>query len=193
MKKITILSTAILMAFCSSIYPQSASIDKYKGNWDFETSESKLTFKIGNMFIFNVKGEMPIINGFFKNGDHPKIKALINVSLIETGINKRDNHLKSEDFFYTEKYPQIEFSSNQVSKNSIDNGYEYQAKGKLKIRGIEKEETVFFNIESLSNSEISIIGEAKINRLDYEVDHQMAGMDDVATVKFEVKGILQKE
>ncbi len=75
--------------------------------------KTKLTFKIGNMFIFNAKGKMPIINVFFKNDDKPKINALINVSLISTGIDKRDDNLKSEDFFYTEKFPHIEFSSNR--------------------------------------------------------------------------------
>lgn len=179
-----------LMFYWISLNAQSPSIEKYKGNWDFKTSESRLTFKIGNMFIFNVKGEMPVKNGSFKNDDQLKIKALIDVSSINTGNKKRDDHLKSEDFFYTEKYPLIEFSGTSVEMNKTDEDYTFQSKGKLKIRGIEKEELVLFNIEQVSKSEILITGKAKINRLDYEVDYEMAGMDDEATVIFEVKAIL---
>ncbi len=41
MKKITVLSIILLMAFSLSMFPQSASIEKYKGNWDFDTYENK--------------------------------------------------------------------------------------------------------------------------------------------------------
>ncbi len=135
---------------------------------------------------------MSVKSGFLKNDDQLKIEVLINASSINTGINKRDDHLKSEDFFYTEKYPLIEFSSSRVEMNKTDEEYAFQTKGMLKIRGIEKEELVLFNIEQVSKSEILITGKAKINRLDYDVDYQMAGMDDNATVKLEVKAILQK-
>lgn len=182
----------LLVLYSFSIKAQSNVIEKYKGNWEFKTTESKLTFKIGNMFIFNVKGEMSVKSGFLKNDDQLKIEVLINASSINTGINKRDDHLKSEDFFYTEKYPLIEFSSSRVEMNKTDEEYAFQTKGMLKIRGIEKEELVLFNIEQVSKSEILITGKAKINRLDYDVDYQMAGMDDNATVKLEVKAILQK-
>jgi polyisoprenoid-binding protein YceI len=176
----------------SNLIVKAQSLANVNGNWEFIVSESKVTFKIGNMFIFNVKGEMPVKSGHLLNDNKLEIKAIIGASYINTGNNKRDEHLRSEDFFYTEKYPQIEFQSNQASKNTIDNGYKYQTIGILKIRGIEKEETVFFNIEKLNESEILITGEAKINRLDYDVDHQMAGMDDVAKVKLDVKAKLKK-
>lgn len=181
---------AVLYSF--TLNAQVNSLENYEGNWDFKASGSKVTFKIGNMFIFNVKGEMPVKTGHFFNDNELEIKAVIGASYINTGNNKRDDHLRSEDFFYTEKYPQIEFISNQAAKNTIDNGFEYQTIGKLKIRGIEKEETVFFNIEKLNESEILITGEATINRLDYDVDHQMAGMDDAAKVKLEVKAKLKE-
>jgi polyisoprenoid-binding protein YceI len=192
MKVKIIVGMLLTVLFSTSIHSQTANLNNYKGNWDFKSSESEVTFKIGNIFIFNVKGEMPVKSGHFIYNNKLEIKAVIGASYIHTGNNKRDEHLRSEDFFYTEKYPQIEFVSNQVSKNTIDNGYDYQSIGKLKIRGIGKEETVFFNVEKLSESEILITGEAKINRLHYDVDHQMAGMDDLAKVKLEVKAKLKE-
>jgi polyisoprenoid-binding protein YceI len=189
--KIAIISLLIL-SFSSNGIAQSNSIEEFKGNWYFKTHESKITFKIGNMFIFNVKGEVPLKDGHFKNTDEIYVEAVFDIASISTGIDKRDNHLKSEDFFYTEKYPVIEFKTSIIEKNNSDEDYSYQTKGKLKIRGIEKEELVLFNIEKIKTSEILITGMAKINRLDYDVDYEMSGMDDKATVKFEVKANLKE-
>lgn len=189
--KISIILLLIL-SFSSNVIAQSNSIEEFKGNWYFKTPESKITFKIGNMFIFNVKGEVPLKDGHFKNTDEIYVEAVFDIASISTGNDKRDNHLKSEDFFNTEKYPVIEFKSGRIEKNNSDKDYSYQTKGKLKIRGIEKEELVLFNIEKIKTSEILITGMARINRLDYDVDYEMSGMDDKAIVKFEVKANLKE-
>ena len=180
----------LFLIFALAMNVQSQSLDEYNGKWNFDTDNSTVSFKIGNLFILNVSGDMNVLQGYFKKGEDTEIKTTIDVASINTGINKRDEHLKSEDFFNVEKYPEIKFHSNHEIVESEDKKYRYQTKGMLTIRGIEKEETVLFNIEKEGNH-VVIKGEAEINRFDYDVDHKMAGMGDEATVIFDVRATLK--
>jgi len=165
-------------------------LNEFEGEWNFKPAESEVKFKIGNLFILNVKGEMPLKKGhLINNNDQFEVKVVIDPTSLETGINKRDDHLKSEDFFYVEKYPVIEFVGTQVLKNNNEkrDKYKYKTTGNLTIRSVTKEKEVYFNIEKISHTEILITGESKINRIEYNVDYDMAGMGEEAKVKFEVK------
>lgn len=66
----------------------------------------------------------------------------INTSSVSTGIERLDSHLKNKDFFDSDKYPQIEFSSIKID--------DVNAKGELKFRGITQE--ISFPIEIGENS-----------------------------------------
>lgn len=195
-RKVKLIVGIILFVFLStSIYSQTKSLENYKGTWDFKASESKVTFKIGNMFIFNVKGEMPLKKGYMINkNDQFEVNVVIDPASLETGINKRDEHLKSEDFFYVEQFPIIEFTGHKVSLNDNEkkDKYTYRTKGMLTIRGVTKEEYVYFNIEKVDQTGILITGQSKINRLDYNVDYDSAGMGEEAKVKFEVKAQIKE-
>lgn len=56
-------------------------------------------------------------------------------SSVNTGTEQRDNHLKSDDFFNAEKYPQLKFQSDSFKQVSGDN---YELKGQLTIRDITR-------------------------------------------------------
>lgn len=195
-KKVNLIIGIILFVlFSASIYSQTNSLENYRGLWDFKTSESKVTFKISNMFIFNVKGDMPVKKGYLKNNnDQFEVNVIIDPTSLETGNDKRDDHLKTEDFFHVEKYPVIEFSGDKVSTNDNEkkDKYSYKTTGKLSIRSVTKDEVVYFNIEKISNTEILITGESNINRFDYYVDYDSAGMGEEAKVKFEVKAQIKE-
>ena len=138
---------------------------------------------------------MQLKQGYLINQkDQFKVKVVVDPTQLETGIDKRDDHLKSEDFFYVEKYPVIEFTGDQISSNNNEkkDKYSYKTTGKLSIRDVSKEKVVYFNIEKLSHTEILITGESKINRLAYNVDYDMAGMGEEAKVKFEVKAQIKE-
>ena len=191
MKNVMMTNLLVFMfSFLLNITTTAAQINSLKdveGNWEFQVDESELTFKIGNMYIFSVKGEMPIKKGVFqKSSDATKIEVTIDISSISTGITKRDDHLKSEDFFNTKKYPEIDFYSENTLLNKNGRNYAFMSQGTVEIKGIQNLEIIYFNINKLSEDKISITGEATLNRLVYKIDYEMAGMDDEATVKFEV-------
>lgn len=71
------------------------------------------------------------------------IKGSVDVATINTGVEKRDEHLKSSDYFDMEKYPKMTFNSTSITKE----GDKYVMKGKLKIKDVEREETITFTFE----------------------------------------------
>ena len=184
----TLKKTGLLLCFISIftlINSQESPLGLVTGEWKFAVG-SELTFEIGNLFLFSVEGAMPVKEGIYRNKEELKVDVTINAAKLNTGNKKRDEHLNTEDFFYTEKYPNIYYESDRIRKNRLKNEYEYVSIGKLTIRGIKKEEKVFFNIEKINNNAVIINGKAEINRFDYDLDHKMAGMDDIATISFDI-------
>ncbi len=70
------------------------------------------------------------------------MQGTIKVASIDTGNAKRDEHLRSPDFFDAATFPEITFNSTRVEKR----GDAYVMVGPLTIRGVTKEVAVPFNI-----------------------------------------------
>lgn len=68
------------------------------------------------------------------------IEGSVDVTTIQTGKPMRDEHLKSEDYFHAEKYPKMTFKSTKIEKNAGG----FIMKGKMKIKDVEREETIVF-------------------------------------------------
>jgi len=68
-----------------------------------------------------------------------KVNATIKVSSITTGVEERDTHLKSAEFFDAAKYPVITFVSSSVSKSSATS---YSVTGNLTMHGVTKPVTL---------------------------------------------------
>lgn len=117
-----------------------------KINWVFDPAHSEITFKVKHLMISNVKGEFKEFEASLISEDdnfkHAIAKARIHVDSISTNNVDRDGHLKSADFFETEKYPTIDFTSTSIEKYDDENG---KLKGNLTIKGITKE--VSFDLE----------------------------------------------
>lgn len=68
------------------------------------------------------------------------ISGSVDVKTISTGNKQRDRHLMSDEYFDVAKFAKISFSSTSITKE----GDTYKMKGKLKIKGVEKEVTFTF-------------------------------------------------
>lgn len=73
-----------------------------------------------------------------------EISGTVDVNTLDTGTPKRDEHLKSADYFDAVKYPTMSFGSISFAK---ENG-KFVMKGKMKIKSIEREETIVFTFEN---------------------------------------------
>ncbi|MDP4173214.1 MAG: YceI family protein [Bacteroidota bacterium] len=107
--------------------------------WALDPAHSRVQFSAKHMIISTVKGNF---NSYGVNvhteGDNfetADIEVIIDTSSIDTGAPDRDNHLRSDDFFNAEKYPQMKFKSTKLEKLDDES---YKLYGDLTIRDITK-------------------------------------------------------
>ena len=97
---------------------------------------SRIGFTVKHMMINKVYGQFNTYTGTFEydtnNLETSKADIKIDVSSINTGIEKRDTHLKSEDFFDVKKYPEISFELSKVEKVSEN---KFKVTGKMTMHG----------------------------------------------------------
>lgn len=142
--------------------------------WNIDPAHSHAEFKVKHMMISNVKGSFSGLSGSLtENTASPtlsRIEASVDVTTVSTGDPQRDGHLKSADFFDTEKYPRMTFVSTKVEKKA---DMEYAVTGDLTLHGVTK--PVTFAVEGPSapgkdpwgNTRIGLSATAKINRKDF--------------------------
>lgn len=129
-------------------------------------------FSVKHLMITNVKGEFKKFNAEidfdYTTKSFKVFKGVVETNSVDTGIEKRDNHLRSEDFFLSEKFPKMTFEM----KSYKGDGEEGEMTGDLTIRGITK--TVTFEVEDIGtikdfegNNRVGFTLKGKINRLDY--------------------------
>ena len=103
-----------------------------------DPTHSDISFRVKHMMISSVKGNF---NNYEASLEAEKedfsdaiFKCGIDVNSLYTGIEDRDLHLKSEEFFNCEKYPTIEFNSSSINTFSSEQHFEYTIDGQLKIK-----------------------------------------------------------
>ncbi|HEU4594048.1 MAG TPA: YceI family protein [Pyrinomonadaceae bacterium] len=79
------------------------------------------------------------------------VNAVIKTASVDTGIERRDAHLRNPDFFDAEKFPEITFRSTRVEKK----GDQYVAHGSFTMHGVTKEIALPFRINGLRKDEKS--------------------------------------
>lgn len=99
------------------------------------------------------------------------VEAVIKATSIDTGIERRDAHLRTADFFDVEKNPEITFKSSRIEKK----GKGFIAHGKFTMRGVSKEIALPFTINGVTRDEktgkttLGVTARTAVNRKDYGV------------------------
>lgn len=111
-----------------------------KIKWSIDPAHSEIAFKVKHLMITNVKGTFQTFNAniytYGKDFTTSEIELWIDTSSITTGFEKRDEHLKSTDFFNVKEHNQITFISNTISKPDTNGNCELC--GELVMNGICK-------------------------------------------------------
>lgn len=106
--------------------------------WKVDPMHSEVQFKVKHLVISTVTGTFNKFDASLEvegdDFDRAKATFSLDVESIATNVADRDAHLKSDDFFNAEKYPQLTFEGT-LKKISGDN---YKLSGPLTIRDITK-------------------------------------------------------
>jgi polyisoprenoid-binding protein YceI len=149
--------------------------------WTIDPVHSVAEFRVKHMMIANVRGHFTGVTGklLYNPSDLAKssVEASIDVATIDTRDPQRDAHLKSPDFFDSEKFPQLTFKSSKATRRSDG---EIVVSGPLTIHGVSKE--VEFVLEGPTppvkdpwgNTRIGVSATTKINRTDFGLNFNAA-------------------
>ena len=133
----------LLFGFCA----QSISAGE---RFKFDASHSTIGFSI-HQFLGTTRGTFSKFEGTIDlNREHPEkssVTARIDVRSIETKIEKRDNHLRSPEFFNVEKFPAMTFKSRSVKQTGPQSG---DIEGDLTMHGVTKPITLHVKLTSLN-------------------------------------------
>jgi polyisoprenoid-binding protein YceI len=167
----------------------------------FDPSHSTITFKVRHL-LGNAKGRFTKFNGTIEvDRDHPEkssVVATIQAASIDTAIAKRDEHLRSADFFNVPQYPEISFKSRRVKQTSPRAG---EIVGDLTMHGVTRPITL--NVQLLGASDSTAknpttrwrVTTAPLRRSNFGIGEGAGGSwmigDDVA-VNIEIEAVREK-
>lgn len=117
---------AVMTAAFLSLVPSLA----LASTWNIDPEHSSVEFKVRHLMVSNVKGVFGEVAGVVQVNEQDitksTVSATIDTTSIDTGVAKRDAHLKSPDFLDVAKYPAMTFVSRKIVKSGA---------GKLKLTG----------------------------------------------------------
>ena len=106
------------------------------GSWSVDSAHSTIEFRVRHMMIQTVGGRFREFEGGIVTGDDPFVWGTIEVASLETLHEERDAHLRSPDFFDTERYPEITFQAAEIEFNGDDR--HFTLPGELTIKGVTR-------------------------------------------------------
>ena len=114
--------------------PQDIRTAPAAGSYELDQSHSHVSFSARHLMVTKVRGRFPVTGGKLVIADDPQkssVEATIDVTAVESGDPKRDEHLRSVDFFDAENHPTVTFRSTKVDDH--DNG-EFTLEGDLTVK-----------------------------------------------------------
>jgi polyisoprenoid-binding protein YceI len=157
-----------IVLFATASFAQSTT-------WKFDKAHSQVKFNVTHLVISQVTGYFRTFDGTVKTTGEDftdaQIEFTIEAQSIDTDNEKRDNHLKSDDFFNAEKFPQLKFKSKSMKK--VGNN-KYKLTGDLTIRDVTKQ--VELNVvyggmanDGYGNKKAGFKITGTVNRFDYNL------------------------
>lgn len=175
--------------------PKAESGDKY----NLDPAHCSVAFKIAHAEVSQVFGLFSDISGAFVLDKADVSKSRLNVHVavasIYTGQAKRDEHLKSADFFNAKEFPTINFMSTGFAAAGDKT---YDVTGDLKLHGVTKKITV--KVTNPGETEFppksgkrvaGLIGEFKIKRSDFGMTTGIPMVGDEVVISFGLEGTKQ--
>jgi polyisoprenoid-binding protein YceI len=145
----------------------------FAGKYKLDTAHGEVGFKVKHLGISTVRGKFKDFAGAFdwdeKTGKLENLTATIKTSTIDTNEPKRDDHLRSPDFFDAKKFPTIEYKATKVETSA---NKPTKIIGNLTMHGVTKEVPLDVKYEGSTkdpwgNEHIGFEATGKINRKDF--------------------------
>lgn len=145
------------------------------GTYVLDPAHTTIGFVARHAMVTKTRGKFEDFEGTItvaENIADSKADVTIKSASINTGNDDRDGHVKGDDFFAVEKYPELTFTATSFNVDEAGNG---TVTGDLTIKGVTKPVTLNVETEGLAedpfgNTRFGFEATTKINRLDYGID-----------------------
>jgi polyisoprenoid-binding protein YceI len=151
--------------------------------WDIDTAHATAGFRVRHLMVSHVRGQLGPVSGTVIIDEQDVSRSRIDVSIDVRGIDsrdaKRDEHLRSADFFDVENHPTVTFRSTRVDAPRGLTG-DLRVTGELTIRGVSRPVTL--DVEGLQpaiqdpwgNARRGVSARARVNRKDWGLKWNLA-------------------
>jgi polyisoprenoid-binding protein YceI len=150
--------------------------DEASGTYDFDRAHSSIGFRIKHMGLVDVPGYFRDFTGKINYDASDVTKSSVEFTAkmesVDTGIEGRDKHLRSPDFFEVEKFPEMTFKSTKVEKR----GDNLLVTGDFSMKGVTKQisfpvTVAGFLKDQRGGTRMGAVAQTVINRRDFGVNY----------------------
>lgn len=173
------------------------SPEESTGTYNFDKAHSSIGFRVRHMGLVDVPGYFRDFSGTVKYDGKDVTKSSVEftakMTSVDTGVARRDDHLRNADFFEVEKYPDMTFKSTKVEKK----GKSWMLTGDLTMKGVTKQISFPFDVVGFVKDErkttVGVTAETTINRRDFGINFGKNMPNGIATLSDDVKVVLNIE
>lgn len=197
-KILTKLTIALAISLSTNMAIAQTKIEA--GKYQIDPMHSKVGFEVPHLVVSSVEGMFKSFEGNIEISQDitkSKVVASVNIDSIDTGVGKRDEHLKSPDFFDSKKYPKMSFESRSITGSPES----FTMEGDLIIKGQKK--SVKFTgkylgavTDGYGNRKVALQASAQVNRKDFGLNWNSmveAGpvVGDTVTIELKIQAAKQ--
>lgn len=152
-----------------------------KSKWVMDPAHSEIGFKVKHLVVSTVSGKFNKFDVLVESGREDftdaKIVFTVDTASVDTGSEQRDGHLRSADFFESEKYPEMKFVSTSFKKSDAKG--DYTLEGNLTIKDTTRPISIPVEYggtvrDPWGNTKSAFSIDAKINRKEFGLNWNAA-------------------
>lgn len=188
-----ILAAALVLGLAVPV-PAADSDAVKTGTYAIDPVHSSVVFGIGHLGVTYVYGRFNTVSGTLTLGENGHaIEMTVDAASVDTNNEKRDKHLRSEDFFDVANHPEIAFASTSFAPAGGD---EFEVAGNLTLRGVTKPVTVTARRigsgkDPWGGYRTGFRTTFRIRRSDYGMDRLTNSVGDEVELTVAIEAILQ--
>ena len=175
---------SFLLVFSTAWVAPLNAAELRPGHWEVDAARSTVSFRVRNAGLLIVKGRFTSFKGTVEAAqpfEKTRVEGTVRMDSVDTGIRKRDDHLRSAAFFDTSKFPEMSFKSTRF----FGTPQSFEMDGQLTLKGVTR--PVRFHCEQIgdpSASGIAVTATATINRREFGITYNpLIGGAVVITLK----------
>jgi len=170
----------------------AANVAAGADTYGVDAAHTSVVFRIKHLGVSYFYGRFNAIDGSYaldaENPGASSIEVTVDTESVDTNSERRDNHLKSPDFFNAKQFPEITFKGKLKKK-----GDGYEAQGTFTLRGVSKQITVplkrIGTKEAMGGLRTGFEGEFTISRKAYGINWRPEALGDEITLMLGIEGL----